>query len=174
MKDINTITVSGAVASQPEIKHVGQNGTAMLTFRVYCEREYSYQGITKVDKNYFDVKVWGDHAMDTSRTLREGARVTLQGRLTQESWESAGQRKYKVLVVADTVVNNDYREAPAHTTAPPIQAATPVPAYDSETGRPAGFPMSSFPKPPPPAFDSSPLDVKSTVLDAEDIDDIPF
>lgn len=166
MKDINTITVSGVVASTPEMKHVGQRNTAMLTFRLYSEREYAYQDKVNVDKNYFDVKVWGDHASATAADLREGNRVTVQGRLTQESWESQGQRKYKILIIGETVVNNDLRrDAQWEPYDKTHQAATvpQMPTYAVPTA-----------KPPPPKFDDSPLDVKATILDDADIDDIPF
>ncbi len=108
--------------------------------------------------------MWGQHASDTAADLREGNRVTIQGRLTQETWESGGQRKYKVLVVAETVVNNDLVPFDASDRAPaPVATAPPKNVITKPTS-----------KPKPPAFDSSPLDVKHSVLDEESIDDIPF
>ena len=163
MKDINTIVLSGTVASDGELKHVGANGTALLTFQLYVEREYVYKDKHNIDKSYFTVKVWGLTAEEVGAQLRQDDHVTIQGRLTQESWEGADRKRiYKVLVVADSVVNNDRRTKPvAVGSCDPIRQESFTPA-----------PMPS--KPTPPAFDSSPLDVKATILDADNIDDIPF
>lgn len=167
MKDINTITVSGTVAKTPDLKHVGAGGIAMLTFRLYAQREYSYNGQAKTDNSYFDIKVWGDYAAEVAMDMDEGHHVTLQGRLTQESWEdkSTKKRMYRVMIIAETVVNNDKLLKPIA-----------VHAADAEVQQRAKE-TPAAPKARPPAFDATPLDVKATtvsVLEDESIDDIPF
>jgi single-strand DNA-binding protein len=161
MKDLNSLTISGIVANDPEVKHVGQRGTAMLTFRLFTQREYTYNERTTVDKSYFDVKVWGQYAEDTGKNLKANDHVSIQGRLTQESWESNGEKKYKICIIAETVLNNDRRDHPVGVSMGDTEAQAVVRAQDPY-------------KTPPPPFPSGPIDVKATILEDESIDDIPF
>ena len=55
------------------------------------------------DADYVDVKVFGASAPNAARYLRKGSRIEVDGRLRSEQWETEGQKRSKVLVVANRV-----------------------------------------------------------------------
>lgn len=162
MKDLNSITISGIVTREPEMRNVGNNGTALLTFTIRCAREYVWAGQARQEHGFFEVKAWGDQAVQFRSKIEAAMFVIVQGRLTYESWDdpNGGGKRSAVRITAEAVITQnemtDSGDGPA-----PVQS----PAYQPPTYQP------SRPKPPPfPAgSDDDPFDVSD-----ESIDDIPF
>ena len=58
----------------------------------------------KEETSFFDVVTYGTLAENVSESLTRGARVLVQGRLEQRSWETQdGDKRSKIEVIADEV-----------------------------------------------------------------------
>lgn len=55
------------------------------------------------DPNFFDVVVWGGQGEACAQYLSKGRPVGIQGRLDWHSWETDGQKRSKVEIIADRV-----------------------------------------------------------------------
>lgn len=94
----NTIAFVGNVGSDPDYK-VTNSGAAVCSFRVAVP-----QGKDK-DPAWVEVTCWETLAENVMESVTKGARVAVQGRLTEDRWEdkNTGDKRSKVKVIADDV-----------------------------------------------------------------------
>jgi len=104
-RNINTITVSGNVTRDPELRFT-PSGQGVCTFSVAVNRSWQNRQTQEWEEqtSFFDVKAWGQLGQNISDTLTKGSRVVVSGRLEQRSWETdQGERRYAFEIVADDV-----------------------------------------------------------------------
>ena len=101
MADLNTISVCGRLTRDLDERAFGYvgSGTAKLNFSIAVGDGYGDKKYT----NYFDVTVWGKPAESLKNYLGKGKQVNICGRLRQDRWESNGEKKSKVYIVAENV-----------------------------------------------------------------------
>lgn len=100
----NTVTVTGNLTRDPEVKITGA-GTTLTTISIANNRSYKDRNDEWVEEtSYFDVTCWGQLAEDVAEVGEKGLRVQVTGRLKQDSWETPeGDKRSKVGIVADDV-----------------------------------------------------------------------
>lgn len=96
---MNTITVSGNVGRDPELKY-SANGTAVVKFSV--------ADTTGKDDNkktvWHDVVVFKEQAENVAASVRKGSRVIVTGRLDKSEYIGKdGVKKQRVEIIADDV-----------------------------------------------------------------------
>ncbi|HEX4866516.1 MAG TPA: single-stranded DNA-binding protein [Acidimicrobiales bacterium] len=104
-RNINTITVSGNVTRDPELRFT-PSGQGVCSFSVAVNRSWQNRQTQEWEEqtSFFDVKAWGQLGQNISDTLSKGARVVVSGRLEQRSWETEqGEKRYAFEIVADDV-----------------------------------------------------------------------
>jgi single-strand DNA-binding protein len=69
------------------------------------------EGVYTERPNYFDVSVFGAPGENVAQYMRKGSRVGVDGRLEWREWESSGEKRQAVSIVADTV---QFLDTPAH------------------------------------------------------------
>jgi single-strand DNA-binding protein len=107
--DINHVVLVGRLTRDPELAHTS-GGTPVLRLGLAVNGRQKDELGNWVDKpNFFDVKVFGGQAEMLSQHLVKGRRIGVDGRLDWSSWESEGQKRSKVEVVAQTVQFLDSR-----------------------------------------------------------------
>jgi single-strand DNA-binding protein len=107
--DINHVVLVGRLTRDPELAHTS-GGTPVLRLGLAVNGRQKDEAGNWVDKpNFFDVKVFGGQAEMLSQHLAKGRRIGVDGRLDWSSWESEGQKRSKVEVVAQTVQFLDSR-----------------------------------------------------------------
>lgn len=105
--NINTVVVSGNLTRDPEFRSL-PNGTPVCELGLAVNDRIKDDTGNWTDRaNFFDVTVWGGMGEWASRNLRKGAGVTIEGRLRYESWETDGQKRSKVKIVANSIVPRD-------------------------------------------------------------------
>jgi single-strand DNA-binding protein len=100
----NTVTVTGNLTSDPEIKYF-DSGTAKASFSIADNRTWTDNGEKKEQVSFYDVDAWRFLAEDVARVLTKGVRVTITGRLEQQSWtdKTTGDKRSKVVIIADSI-----------------------------------------------------------------------
>lgn len=142
MKSINTVTVSGNLTRDAELKATA-SGAQLITFSVAVnDRAKDSQGQWVDRPNYIDCTLWGNHVQNLAPHMTRGTRVCASGRLRQDSWEDrqTGQKRSKVgITVTDVEILRDRPGAatashaqPAPTAQQLQQTARAVPAYGYE------------------------------------------
>jgi len=96
---MNTITISGNVGRDPELKYSG-SGTAVVKFSV--------ADTTGKDDNkktlWHDVVVFKEQAEHVAASVKKGSRVIVTGRLDKNEYTGKdGVKKQRVEVIADDV-----------------------------------------------------------------------
>jgi single-strand DNA-binding protein len=101
----NTITIIGNITRDPELRFT-PNGQPVATFGMAVNRRWQNRQNQEWEEatSFFDIVCWGSLADNVSESLGRGARVIVNGRLEQRSWETQdGEKRSKVEVVADEV-----------------------------------------------------------------------
>lgn len=128
MADINRVTLVGRLTRDPELRHL-PSGSAVLSLGLAVNGRMKDEAGNWADKpNFFDVKVFGNQAEMLAQHLAKGRRIGVDGRLDWSSWETDGQKRSKVEVVAQSVQFLDSRGDAEGGGAPQF-----VPAGASET-----------------------------------------
>ncbi len=100
-----TTTIAGNVARDPEMRFIGQGNQAKAVFSVAVNRRWQNRQTQEWEEatSFFDVVCWGPLAENVTENVTKGRRVVVTGRLDQRTWETDGNRRSKVEIVADEV-----------------------------------------------------------------------
>jgi single-strand DNA-binding protein len=104
-RNINSITVSGNVTRDPELRFT-PSGAGVASFSVAVNRSWQNRQTQEWEEqtSFFDVKCWAQLAQNVCDTLAKGSRVVVSGRLEQRSWDTEqGEKRYAFEIVADDV-----------------------------------------------------------------------
>jgi len=94
---INTVVLAGNVVSDPEARSTS-TGKAIATIRLAINNP-----ISDKETVYIDVDVWEKQAEFVTNYVKKGSAVAVTGRLKQDTWEKNGEKRSKILVVAERV-----------------------------------------------------------------------
>lgn len=103
--DINTVTVSGNLTRDPEVRSVPGGQTVCGLRIAHNERFKNAEGEWADRTSYFDVTIWSGLGEWMGRNLHKGQKVVVSGRLKWREWDSPeGQKRQAVDITADSVV----------------------------------------------------------------------
>ena len=98
----NKVILIGNLTKDPELRYTAQ-GTAVASFRLAINSKFKSGEEMKEETLFIDVTVWGKQGETVSQYLSKGSQCLVEGRLNENSWESDGQKRTKMEVVASTV-----------------------------------------------------------------------
>ena len=101
----NGIHLTGNLTRDPELSF-GNSGTAITKMGVAINNRRKNDATGEWEDGepkFFDVTCFGTLDENVAESLERGMRVTLNGKLDYQTWEKDGERRSKVLVVADSV-----------------------------------------------------------------------
>jgi single-strand DNA-binding protein len=103
--DINTVTVSGNLTREPELRNL-PSGQAVCSLRIAHNERYKDASGEWADRAaYFDVTVWSGLGEWMGRNLSKGQKVVVSGRLRWREWETPeGTKRQAVDITADSVI----------------------------------------------------------------------
>ena len=103
--DINTVTVSGNLTRDPELRTT-PGGTSVCSLRIaHNERFKDASGEWADRAAYFDVTIWSGLGEWMGRNLHKGQKVVVSGRLRWREWENQNNEKRQAVdITADSVV----------------------------------------------------------------------
>lgn len=152
--NINSVTISGNLTRDPEIKGL-PTGQTLAQFSVaYNESRKQQDGSYQDVPHFFDITMWGALGESIARQVSKGDPIVFHGRLQQRRWETDdGQKRSAVGIVAYDAVPGKRKErqdggggfgAPPGGWGPPAGGAPAA-------GPPTGGPPPGGPPPGAPA-----------------------
>ena len=105
MATVNKVMLLGNLTRDPELRYTPQ-GAAVCEFSLALNRSYTNkQTGQRVDEvSYIDCVAWGRTAETSAEYLKKGRQVFVEGRLTQDRWESQeGKKQSKIRVTCEQV-----------------------------------------------------------------------
>jgi single-strand DNA-binding protein len=101
--NINRVVLTGNLTRDPELRATsGGLSVCKLGVAVNTRRKNS-DGQWEEKPNYFRVTVFGRQAESCANYLKKGRAVAIDGRLEWSSWETEGQKRESIDIIADTV-----------------------------------------------------------------------
>jgi single-strand DNA-binding protein len=110
-KDLNKVMLIGRLGTDPELRYT-QQGAPITTFRLAVGRQWrDSDGQHHDETDWFTVVAWNRLAEICSEHLGKGARVYIEGRMQNRSWDDAqsGEKRYRTEVVASDMIMLDGR-----------------------------------------------------------------
>jgi single-strand DNA-binding protein len=98
----NKVILIGNLTKDPELRYTPQ-GTPVSNLRLAVSSRFRSGDEMKEETLFIDAVVWGKQAETCSQYLAKGRQVLVEGRLQERRWESDGQQRSKVEVVAREV-----------------------------------------------------------------------
>ncbi|PZS12821.1 MAG: single-stranded DNA-binding protein [Solirubrobacterales bacterium] len=102
--NINRVVLTGNLTRDPELRSTG-NGLSVCKLGVACNtrRKNSATGEWEEKPNFFRVTVFGRQADSCHQYLKKGRPVAIDGRLEWSTWETDGQKRESIDIIADSV-----------------------------------------------------------------------
>lgn len=137
MSDFNLVVVMGRLTRDIELRYTPK-GTAIANMSVAVNRRWTSEaGEKKEEVTFVECTLFGKTAENCAQYLKKGSSAHVSGRLKSESWDDkqTGQKRSKMVVVADSVQFIGTKSDTATTAAPRSRQAAPPAA-------PAGEPLA--------------------------------
>lgn len=99
---LNTITIMGRLTADPILRRT-QNGVAVASFTLACERDFAAQGADK-ETDFVDIVAWRSTAEFVSKYFTKGRMAVVSGRLQIRNWQDKeGNKRRSAEILADHV-----------------------------------------------------------------------
>jgi single-strand DNA-binding protein len=95
----NKVIMIGNLTKDPELRYTPQ-GTAVCSFRIAVNNRIKKGDNVENDTLFIGVVTFGKQAETASKYLFKGSGVLVDGRLQERRWESNGQQKSLMEIVA--------------------------------------------------------------------------
>ena len=102
MASFNKVMLMGNLTRDPELRFT-PNGAAVANFGLATNRKYKVGDEFKEEVCYVEITVWGRQGENCAEYLSKGRPAFVEGYLKFSTWESDGQKRNKLEVVANTV-----------------------------------------------------------------------
>ncbi len=104
---LNRITVMGRLVRDPELRHT-QNGTAVCSFSVACDRDYKDKATGERATDFIDIVAWRNVAEFVSKYLTKGRMAVIDGRLQLRDWIGRdGKKRRNAEILASNISFGD-------------------------------------------------------------------
>lgn len=101
--DLNIVALVGRLTRPCEMRYTN-SGFAICSFSLAVNRrKKSQDGSWNDSVSFFDCSYFGKAAEGVSQYLTKGQQVSIQGYLDQQTWETNGQKRSKVVVIVNSL-----------------------------------------------------------------------
>ncbi len=103
MANFNRVFLMGNLTRDPEMRYT-PSGTAVVNFGMAVNRRFTDQNGEKKEETCFvRISVFGKQGENCNQYLSKGSPVFIEGRLQYRTWETDGQKRNSLDVVAERV-----------------------------------------------------------------------
>ena len=107
---LNHITIMGRLTRDPELRRTG-SGTAVASFTVAVDRDYSGQNGGEKETDFIDCVAWRGTGEFVSKYFTKGRMIVVSGRLQIRNWtDKDGNKRRTAEVVADSCYFGDSKK----------------------------------------------------------------
>jgi single-strand DNA-binding protein len=110
MASFNKVLLMGNLTRDVELRYTA-SGAAVASFGLAVNRKFKQGEEWKTEVCFVDVTVWAKQGENCAQYLSKGSLVFVDGRLNYQTWESDGQKRSKLEVVANNVQFLDAKQA---------------------------------------------------------------
>lgn len=103
MTDINTVTVSGRLTRDCELKFL-PSGAALVVFSIASNKSVKVGEKWEEKANFFDCTMFGKQAEAVQKFLLKGKQVFLSGSIDHQQWEKDGQKRSAVKIIVESIL----------------------------------------------------------------------
>lgn len=96
---VNKFMAIGNITRDPELRYLPE-GQAVLDLTLAVD---AIPGEKGARTDFFPVTVWGKPAEACAKYLQKGSLVHVEGRVRQERWEDQGEKRSRLVIVAERV-----------------------------------------------------------------------
>lgn len=101
MASFNKVVLVGNLTRPPELRHI-PSGLAVTDIGLAVnDRRKSATGEWVDEVSFVDITVWGRWAEVICEYATKGSQLLVEGRLKQDTWETDGQKRSKLKVIAE-------------------------------------------------------------------------
>lgn len=102
-QDLNVVALVGRLTRPCEMRYTN-SGFAIASFSLAVNRKKKApDGSWNDSVSFFDLSYFGKAAEGVSQYLIKGQQVSIQGYLEQQSWETNGQKRNKVVIIVNSL-----------------------------------------------------------------------
>lgn len=100
----NHVSISGNIVRRPAMRKTA-SGTAVASFTVAVDerRRDAETGEWASHASFIDCALFGKRAEAVKGFIKPGAKVAIDGKLRQSTWEQDGSRRSKLEVIVDDI-----------------------------------------------------------------------
>lgn len=102
MDDLNTWSGVGRLTRDAELTYTS-NGFAIMNFSIASNRSQKNGEQWEKKVSFFDIKILGKRAESLKQYLVKGKQVAIKGSLQQETWQSDGVHRSKIIIMCDAL-----------------------------------------------------------------------
>ena len=100
--DLNTVMIIGRLTRYMEVRYTA-GGMAIGSFSIAVNRRVKKGEGWADEASFFDCTAFGKTAENLIPYMVKGKQVAVLGSLKQERWESEGQNRSKILIIAENI-----------------------------------------------------------------------
>lgn len=102
MTDVNTVSLTGNIVKDPELKEFASGG--VINFTIACNESRKVEDKWEDYANFIDVSYFSKGARNFAQYLGKGTSVAVSGRIHQDRWEGQdGKKNSRIKINAETV-----------------------------------------------------------------------
>jgi len=102
MFSVNKVLLAGRLTRDPELRFI-TTGTAICSFGLAVNEKYKVGDDWKEKVHFIDITVWGKQGENVAQYLNKGSQALIDGKLNYQTWETDGQKRSKLEVMAHSV-----------------------------------------------------------------------
>jgi single-strand DNA-binding protein len=110
MSGVNKVILIGNLGKDPDLRNF-EGGNVVANFTMATTEVYRDKNGTKVEQTeWHNIAIWGKLAEIAGKILRKGAKVYIEGRIKNRSWEDReGNKRHTIEIVAENFTLLDRR-----------------------------------------------------------------
>ena len=101
MASFNKVVLVGNLTRAPELRHIPSGQAVTDIGLAVNDRRKLATGEWVEEVTFVDITVWGRWAEVVCEHASKGSQLLVEGRLKQDTWESEGQKRSKLKVIAE-------------------------------------------------------------------------
>jgi len=103
MSSVNKVILIGRLGKDPELKTTA-SGQNVCSFSLATSESWKDKNGQKQEKTeWHNINAWGKLGEIAGQYLQKGREVYIEGRISTQTWEKDGEKKYKTIIEASDI-----------------------------------------------------------------------